>query len=99
MTNSCLHTRVRYEPHDDELTDGVSFGLQIQIGVGETTETPVLQGYDFAWLRLESTTDIATPGAIFKRPGSPRCPLTYRNRNCPLVALFWTHGRPSRPRS
>jgi hypothetical protein len=42
IRNSCLHTRVCYESHDDELMDAVFLELQIQIRIGETTGTPML---------------------------------------------------------
>jgi hypothetical protein len=51
--NSCLHARVCYEPDDDELMDAVLLELQIQIGVGKATGTPMLEGHDVARLWCE----------------------------------------------
>src|SRR5262249_37117892 len=79
ITNSCLHTSVRYESHDDELMDAVFLELQIQIRVGEATGTPMLEGHDFARLRLEPAADLATPRAIFEGPMRPGCLLNRRN--------------------
>jgi hypothetical protein len=47
-----------YESDDDELMDAVLFELQIQIGVGKATGTPMLRGDNVAWLRLEPGTDL-----------------------------------------
>ena len=67
ITNSCLHTGVCYESDDDELMDAVLFELQIQIGVGKATGTPMLRGDNVAWLRLEPGTDL--PGTKdWRRP-------------------------------
>jgi len=60
------------EPDDDELVDAVLFELQIQICVGKATGTPMLRGDNFARLRLESETDVATPGAVFEALSHPR---------------------------
>src|SRR5206468_8215578 len=79
ITNSGLHTRVRYESHDDELMDAVFLELQIQIRVGETTGTPMLEGHDFARLRLELAADLATPHAVFEALSRPSCLLDRRN--------------------
>src|SRR5205823_11787773 len=54
-----------YESDDDELMDAVLFELQIQIGVGKATGTPMLRRDNLAWLRLELGTDLATPRAVF----------------------------------
>ena len=67
ITNSCLHTGVCYESHDDELVDAVLLELQIQIRVGETAGTPMLEGHDIARSRLELRADLATPRAVFER--------------------------------
>jgi hypothetical protein len=67
------------EPDDDELVDAVLFELQIQICVGKATGTPMLRGDNFARLRLESETDVATPGALFEALSHPRCFLNWRD--------------------
>src|SRR5215471_18062640 len=79
ITNSCLHTSVRYESHDDELVDAVFFELQIQIGVGKTAGTPMLEGHDVARLRCEFAPDLAAPRAVFESLVRPRCLLDRRN--------------------
>src|SRR5215468_11591429 len=43
ITNSCLHTGVRYESRDNELMDAVFLELEIQIRVGKATGTPMLK--------------------------------------------------------
>lgn len=50
--NSCRHARGCYEPDDDELMNAMRFELQIQIGVGKATGTPMLEGHDIARLRF-----------------------------------------------
>ncbi len=40
--NGCLHTRVCYEPDDDELMNAMLFEQQIKVGIGKTTGTPML---------------------------------------------------------
>src|SRR5215469_6663344 len=41
IPNTCFHTRVRYQPHDDELMDAEFLELQIQICVSKATGTPM----------------------------------------------------------
>src|SRR5215510_5378203 len=72
ITNSCLHTGVRYESHDDELMDAVFLELQIQICVSKATGTPMFQGHDVARLRCEFAADLTAPRPVFEglvRPG------------------------------
>jgi hypothetical protein len=76
ITNRGLHTRVCYESHDDELMDAMFLELQTQIRVGETTGTPMLEGHDFARLRLE-----------LARISPPHVPYSKLFRN---HAAFWT---------
>src|SRR5262245_20758991 len=47
----CLHAGVRNQSNDNELMDAVILELQIQIGVGKATGTPMLEGHDVAGLR------------------------------------------------
>src|SRR5258706_9222947 len=77
--NSCLHARVCYEPHDDELVDVMRFERQIQIGVGKATGTPMLERHDLARLRFEFAADLATPRAVFEDFSQPGCLLNRRN--------------------
>src|SRR5262249_8669090 len=63
------------EPDDDELMDAVLLKLQIQIGVGKATGTPMLRGDNLAWLRLEPGTDLTTPSAVFEALSHPPCLL------------------------
>jgi hypothetical protein len=53
--------------------------LQIPIRIGETTGTPMLEGHDFARLRLELAADLATPRAVFEALAQPRCLLEGRD--------------------
>src|SRR5215510_7471058 len=61
-----------YESDDDELMDAVFLELQIQVGIGEATGTPMLLGHDVARLRREFVADLATPRAIFEGLSRPR---------------------------
>src|SRR5262245_57599885 len=73
--NRCLHARVCYEPDDDELMNAMLLKLQIQIGVGKATGTPMLRGDNVAWLRLEPGTDLATPGPVCEGLSQSSCLL------------------------
>ena len=84
-----LHTRMRDESDDDELMNAVLLELQIQIGVGETTGTPMLLGNDFARLRLELAADLAAPRAVFEGLSQPGCLLNRRNV-LPGLVVTWT---------
>jgi hypothetical protein len=79
ITNRCLHTRMGYEPDDDELLDAVLLELQIQIRVGETTGAPMLMGDDLACPRCEFAANLPAPGAAFERLVRPSCFLDGRN--------------------
>src|SRR5262245_21918515 len=59
--------------------DAAFFELQIQIGVGKATRTPMLEGHDVAWLRCEFAADLATPRAVFEGLVRPRRLLDRRN--------------------
>ena len=52
-----LDTHMRDDPYDDELMDAVFLELQIQICVGETTGTPILEG-DLARIDDEKCGDL-----------------------------------------
>ena len=86
ITNSCLHTRLCDEPHDDELMDAMFLELQIQIRVGETTGTPMLLGDDFARLRGRIRGGFRRPTCRIRRSFATRLPsesaqCTSRSRN------------------
>ena len=89
ITNSCLHARVCYEPDDDELMDAMRFDLQIQIHVGKAAGTPMLEGHDIAWLRLEFAADLAPPRVVFEDLSQPRYLLDGRPR-LPSLVVVWT---------
>src|SRR5262245_12228253 len=59
--------------------DAVLLELQIQIGVGKTTGTPMLEGHDVARLRCEFAPAPAAPRAVFEGLVRPRCLLDGRN--------------------
>ena len=67
ITDGCLDAGVRDESHDKEPVNPVLLELQIQIRVGETAGTPMLEGHDIARSRLELRADFATPRAVFER--------------------------------
>src|SRR5215510_1671475 len=95
ITNSCLHTVVRYESHDDELMDAVFLELQIQICVGEATGTPMLKRHDVAWLRREFAADLTAPRPVFEGLVRPGRLLDRRNVLPGLVvarAISMMHG-------
>src|SRR4051794_14352417 len=79
VTNSGLHTGVCYQVHDDKLINALSLELQIQIGVGKTAGTPMLESHDVTRLRCEFATDLAAPRAIFESLSRPRCFLNWHN--------------------
>src|SRR5262249_49276850 len=76
--NSGLHARIGSEADDDELMKAMLFELQIQIGVGKATGTPMLEGHDIACLRFEFAADLATPRALCKGLSHPGCLLDRR---------------------
>src|SRR3984893_13569223 len=67
IADRCLDAGVRDESHDNELVNPVLLELQIQIRVGETAGTPMLEGHDIARSRLELRADFAAPRAVFER--------------------------------
>ena len=79
ITNGGLHTGVCDESCDDEPMDAVFLELQIQIRVGETARTPMLQGDDFSRLRLELAADLAAPRAVLEGLMQPGRLLDRRN--------------------
>ncbi len=89
ITNSCLHTGVCDESHDDELMDAVFLELQIQISIGKTTGAPMLERHDVAGLRYEFAADLAAPRAVFEGLPRPRCLLDRRNV-LPTLVVAWT---------
>src|SRR5215831_3848634 len=70
---------VRDESDDDELMDVVLLELQVQVGVGEATGTPVFLCDNLAWCRGEFGTELATPCAVFEALALPRGSLNWRN--------------------
>src|SRR5262249_45595299 len=57
---------MRDESNDDKLVDAVLLELQVQVGVGEATGTPVLLGNNLTWRRHEFGSELATPCAVFE---------------------------------
>src|SRR5262249_32770187 len=70
---------MRDESDDDELMDAVLLELQVQVGIGEATGTPVFLCDDLTWRRSEFGTELATPGAAFEGLVLPRGSLNRRN--------------------
>ena len=54
------------ETNYDQLVGAVLFELQIKICISKCARTPMLEGYDIAWLRCEFATDLATPRTVLK---------------------------------
>jgi len=79
ITNSCFHTRVCNKTNHYELMDAMSLELQIQIGVSETTGTPMLLNYNLTRLRCELLADLTSPRAVFERLARPGPLLDGRN--------------------
>src|SRR5499425_1989776 len=69
---------MRDESDDDELMDAVLLELQVQVGVGEATGTPVFLCDNFAWRWHEFGTELATPCAVFEALVLPRGSLNGR---------------------
>src|SRR6516225_1974088 len=74
-----LQARMRDESDNNELMNAKLLELQIQIGVGKATGTPVLQGHDVAHLRCELAADLATPGPVLEGLMRPGCLLDGSN--------------------
>src|SRR5262249_33381592 len=70
---------MRDESDNNELMNAVLLELQIQIGVGKATGTPMLKGHDVAHLRCELAADLATPGPILEGLMRPGCLLDGSN--------------------
>jgi hypothetical protein len=68
-----------YQADDDQLVNAVFLELQIEIGVGEATGTPVLRRDNLAWLGFEPGPDLTTPRAVFEALARPGCFLDGRN--------------------
>src|SRR5262249_41558399 len=67
------------ESDDDELMDAVLLELQVQVGVGEATGTPVFLRDNLTWRRHEFGTELATPCAAFEGLVLPRGALNRRH--------------------
>src|SRR5262249_7987593 len=76
---SGLDAGMRDESDDYELMDAVLLELQVQVGVGEATGTPVFVCDNLTWCRHEFGTKLATPCAVFKALVLPRASLNRRN--------------------
>src|SRR6516165_3923250 len=70
---------MRDESDDDEPMYAVLLELQVQVGVGEATGTPVFLGDNLTWRRHEFGTELATPCAVFEALVLPRASLNRRN--------------------
>src|SRR5262245_193258 len=70
---------MRDESDDNELTNAVLLELQVQVGVGEATGTPVFLCDNLAWRRHEFGTELATPCAVFEGLVLPRGSLNRRD--------------------
>src|SRR5262249_11281993 len=64
---------------DDELMDAVLLELQVQVGVGEATGTPVFLCDNLTRRRHEFGTELATPCAVFEALVLPRVSVNRRN--------------------
>src|SRR5215831_759157 len=70
---------MRDKSDDDELMDAVLLELQVQVGVGEATGTPVFLYDNLTCRRHEFGTKLATPCAVFEAFVLPRGSLNRRN--------------------
>src|SRR6185369_934952 len=59
--------------------DAMFLELQIQVCVGESTGTPMLEDHGLSGLGLELLTDLTSPRAVFKRLARPRSLLDGRD--------------------
>src|SRR5215469_16530592 len=87
---------MRDESDDDELMYAVLLELQVQVGVGEATGTPVFLCDNLTRRRHEFGTELATPCAVFEALVLPRGSLNRRNVGPRFVAartLSTMHGR------
>ena len=62
-----LYAGVRDKSDDDKLMNAVPRELRVQIGAGEATGPPMLEGHDLARLRGEFAADLAAPRPGFER--------------------------------
>src|SRR6516165_4941632 len=79
IAHSRFDAGMRDESDDDELMDAVLLDLQVQVGIGEATGTPVFLCHNFTWCRHEFGTELATPCAVFEGLMLPRGSLNRRN--------------------
>src|SRR5262245_3146646 len=78
-TNGGFNAGVRNHSDNDEFVNAVLLELEIQIGVGKSTGTPMLAGDNFARPRLKLGTDLTTPRAVFERLIRPTSLLNGRD--------------------
>src|SRR5262245_21700307 len=69
--------------------DAVLLELQVQVGVGEATGTPVFLCDNLTWRGHEFGTELATPCAVFEALMLPRGSLNRRNVGSRFV-VAWT---------
>src|SRR5499427_5225791 len=79
IAHSRFDAGMRNESDDDELMDAVLLELQVQVGVGEATGTPVFLGDNLTWRRREFGTELTTPCAVFEALVLPGGSLNRRN--------------------
>src|SRR6516225_6493238 len=79
IAHSRFDAGMRDESDDDELMNAVLLQLQVQVGVGEATGTPVFLCDNLTWRRHELGTELATPCAVFEALVLPRGSLNRRN--------------------
>src|SRR6516225_7339507 len=77
------------ESDDDKLMNAMLLKLQIQISISKATGTPVLEGYEVAWLKCEFGADLATPRSLFDGLSRPSC-LLNRSNVLPGLVVAWT---------
>src|SRR5215467_3392655 len=95
IAHSRFDAGMRDESDDDELMDAVLLELQVQVGVGEATGTPVFLCNNLTRRRHEFDTELATPCAIFEALVLPRGSLNRRNVGPRLVVactISMMHG-------
>src|SRR3974390_2723482 len=72
IAHSRFDAGMRDKSDDDELMDAVLLELQVEVGVGEATGTPVFLCDNFTCRRNEFGTELATPCAVFETLVLPR---------------------------
>src|SRR5579872_2022258 len=70
---------MRDQSNGDEFMNTVFFELQIQIGVCETTGTPMLRDHDVTGAGFEFWPDFTAPCAVFEGFSIPGCLLDWRH--------------------